>query len=108
MATTKKTVSAAEAARREAQSAEDKGEEKRIVVDVDGIHIDIRAKDLDDYEALDALQNNVPNPMVNIFLPDPEDRAKQLDKLRDEEGKIRGSRVIQWVADVFKAMQLQK
>ena len=79
-----------------------------MLVVVSGIHIDIRALDLDDYEALDALQNNVPNPMVNIFLPDPEDRAKQLDKLRDEEGKIRGSRVIQWVADVFKAMQLQK
>lgn len=108
MATTKKAVSAAEAARREAQSAEGNGEEKRIVVDVDGIHVDIPAKDIDDYEALEALRSSVPNPFVNIFLPDEEDRVKQLEKLRDDQGKIRGSRVLQWVVSVFEAIKLEK
>lgn len=103
MATTTKKPTAAELARREAQSKADKGEESPITVTVDGITVTIVGDDLDDYDRIAALSNGNPQPFLELFLPDADARAAALDSLREDSGRLRLSRVVEWIGDVLKA-----
>ncbi|MDO4888162.1 MAG: hypothetical protein Q3979_05605 [Actinomycetaceae bacterium] len=104
-ATTKKNPpakgpSAAELARREAQSAKDRGE-NIIDVTVRGLHVRIHADDLDDWDAMSALDDGNPKPMLELIFPDDQARAAELDKLRDENGKLRASTIAEWIVEFF-------
>lgn len=103
MATTTKKPTAAELARREAQSKADTGETKEVTVTVDGVTVTLDEDIMDDYDNVAALQNGNPQPFLEAFFPDFEEREKALNVLRDEKGKLRLSRVIEWVGGVFKA-----
>ena len=101
MATTTKKPTAAELARRESQSAKDKGE--AVTVTVSGIHVTLDVNDLDDYDIVAALSQGNPQPALQLFLPDENDRQAALDSLRDENGKLKLTTVVEWIGDVYKA-----
>lgn len=108
MTTTKKPAAkkptAAELARREAQSKKDTGAPQPVHVEVMGIALDINPEDLDDYDAMMALEQNNPRPMLELFFPDEDEREAALDSLRDESGKLRFSTTLEFVGAVFKAI----
>ena len=103
--TTKKTPTAAELARREAQSKNDRGEVAPIHVEVRGIALDFNPSDLlDDYDAMTALmEQGRPNPMLALLIPDEGERKAALDSLRDENGKLRVTTVVEFLTEVFQA-----
>jgi hypothetical protein len=101
--------SAAELARREAQSQADRGEAPSVIeVTVDGITVDVDVEAVDDYDAVYAFNSGDVQPLLKILIPDDEARATALDKLREESGKLRMSRVWQFVNSVFGAIQAGK
>jgi hypothetical protein len=103
--TTKKAPAAAELARREAQSKNDRGEVAPIHVEVKGIALDFNPADLlDDYDAMTALmEQGRPNPMLALLFPDEGERQAALDSLRDENGKLRMTTVVEFLTEVFQA-----
>lgn len=102
--TTKKTPTAAERARREAQSKNDRGEVAPIHVEVRGIALDFNPADLlDDYDAMTALmEQGRPTPMLALLIPDEDERKAALDALRDENGKLRMTTVVEFLTEVFQ------
>lgn len=100
MATTKKTPSAAEVARREAQSKKDTG--KLIPVIVDGISIEVDPSDVDDFDAMVQMENGDFRPMLNLIIPDEDRRNSVLESLREDSGKLRYSAVAGFVKSVFE------
>lgn len=102
--TTTKKPSAAELARREAQSKADKGEPQPIHVEVMGVSLDVDPTEVDDYDAMVSMDNGDFRPMLALLIPDEDARQAALDSLREESGKLRYSRVAEFVQLVFQAI----
>lgn len=102
--TTTKKPSAAELARREAQSKADKGEPQPIHVEVMGVSLDVDPTEVDDYDAMVSMDNGDFRPMLALLIPDEDARQAALDSLREEAGKLRYSRVVEFVQLVFQAI----
>lgn len=102
--TTAKKPSAAELARREAQSKADKGEPQPIHVEVMGVSLDVDPTEVDDYDAMVSMDNGDFRPMLALLIPDEDARQAALDSLREESGKLRYSRVAEFVQLVFQAI----
>ncbi len=103
MTTATKKPSAAELARREAQSKEAKGVAP-IDIEVRGIKISVDPEALDDYDAIVAFNQNDPDPLLKIFLPDDKARTAALDSLRDDKGRLKFSDVLVFVAELSNAL----
>lgn len=104
MATATKKPSAAELARREAQSKADKGEPQPIHVEVMGVALDVDPTEVDDYDAMVSMDNGDFRPMLALLIPDEDARQAALDSLREESGKLRYSRIAEFVQLVFQAI----
>lgn len=102
--TTTKKPSAAELARREAQSKADKGEPQPIHVEVMGVSLDVDPTEVDDYDAMVSMDNGDFRPMLALLIPDEDARQAALDSLREESGKLRYSRIAEFVQLVFQAI----
>lgn len=108
--TTTKKPSAAELARREAQSKADKGEPQPIHVEVKGVSLDVDPTEVDDYDAMVDMDNGDFRPMLELLIPDEGARQAALDSLREEPvrpgkpGKLRYSKVAEFVQLVFQAI----
>lgn len=102
--TTTKKPSAAELARREAQSKADKGGPQPIHVEVMGVSLDVDPTEVDDYDAMVSMDNGDFRPMLALLIPDEDARQVALDSLREESGKLRYSRVVEFVKLVFQAI----
>lgn len=102
--TTTKKPSAAELARREAQSKADKGEPQTIHVEVMGVSLDVDPTEVDDYDAMVSMDNGDFRPMLALLIPDEGARQAALDSLREKSGKLRYSRVVEFVQLVFQAI----
>lgn len=102
--TTTKKPSAAELARREAQSKADKGEPQPIHVEMLGVSLDVDPTEVDDYDAMVSMDNGDFRPMLALLIPDEDARQAALDSLREESGKLRYSRVVEFVQLVFQAI----
>lgn len=102
--TTTKKPSAAELARREAQSKADKGEPQPIHVEVMGVSLDVDPTEVDDYDAMVSMDNGDFRPMLALLIPDEDARQAALDSLREESGKLRYSRVVEFVQLIFQAI----
>lgn len=100
----RKAPSAAELARREAQSKRDTGAPQPVHVEVMGVSLDVDPAEADDFDALVAYENNDPRPMLELFFPDEDERKAALDSLRDESGKLRFSTTLEFVGRVFQAL----
>ena len=95
--------SSAELARREAQSREDRGEGPRDI-EVMGVQLSVDPVDLDDYDALKAMDNGDCTLILDCMLPDEDEREAALDSLREPSGKLRYSNVLKFVQEVFTAL----
>lgn len=102
--TTTKKPSAAELARREAQSKADKGEPQPIHVEVMGVSLDVDPTEVDDYDAMVSMDNGDFRPMLALLIPDEDARQAALDSLREESGKLHYSRVVEFVQLIFQAI----
>ena len=74
---TKKTPTAAELARREAQSKND--------------------------PMTALMEQGRSNPMLALLIPDEDERKAALDSLRDENGKLRVTTIVEFLTEVFQA-----
>lgn len=101
---TTKAPSAAELARREAQSKRDTGAPQPVHVEVMGVALDVDPAEVDDFDAMVAMENNDPRPMLELLFPDEGERKAALDSLREESGKLRFSRTLEFVGAIFKAI----
>ena len=102
--TTTKKPSAAELARREAQSKADQGEPQPIHVEVMGVSLDVDPTEVDDYDAMVSMDSGDFRPMLALLIPDEDARQAALDSLREESGKLRYSRVVEFVQLIFQAI----
>ena len=101
MATAKKKPTAAEVARREAQSKADTG--KAVTVTVDGVTVTLNVDDLDDYDLARVTNQGNPEPFLKLCFPDEEDPVDGVKALRDEGGKLKLSTIMQWIQHVLEA-----
>lgn len=104
MTATAKKPSAAELARREAQSKADKGKPQPIHVEVMGVALDVDPTEVDDYDAMVSMDNGDFRPMLALLISDEDARQAALDSLREESGKLRYSRIAEFVQLVFQAI----
>lgn len=102
---TTKAPSAAELARREAQSKKDTGAPQPIHVEVMGIALDIDPVNVDDFDAMVAMENGDYRPMLECLIPDEEEREAALTALREESGKLRYSKVVEFTQEVFQSLR---
>ena len=71
----RKAPSAAELARREAQSKRDTGAPQPVHVEVMGVALDVDPTDVDDFDAMVAMEQGDYRPMLELLIPDEgEDR----------------------------------
>ncbi len=109
MTTTKKPAAkkptAAELARREAQSKKDTGAPQPIHVEVMGIALDVDPTEVDDYDAMVSMEEGDYRPMLALLIPDEGEREAALTALREESGKLRYSRVVEFTQSVFQALR---
>lgn len=109
MTTTKKPAAkkptAAELARREAQSKKDTGAPQPIHVEVMGIALDVDPTEVDDYDAMVSMEEGDYRPMLALLIPDEGKREAALTALREESGKLRYSRVVEFTQSVFQALR---
>lgn len=109
MTTTKKPAAkkptAAELARREAQSKKDTGAPQPIHVEVMGIALDVDPTEIDDYDAMVSMEEGDYRPMLALLIPDEGEREAALTALREESGKLRYSRVVEFTQSVFQALR---
>ena len=103
--TTKKQPSAAELARREAQAKRDTGAPQPIHVEVMGIALDVDPVNVDDFDAMVAMENGDYRPMLECLIPDEEEREAALTSLREESGKLRYSKVVEFTQEVFQSLR---
>lgn len=101
----KKQPSAAELARREAQAKRDTGAPQPIHVEVMGIALDVDPVNVDDFDAMVAMENGDYRPMLECLIPDEEERDAALTALREESGKLRYSRVVEFTQEVFQSLR---
>lgn len=102
---TTKAPSAAELARREAQSKKDTGAPQPIHVEVMGIALDVDPVNVDDFDAMVAMEEGDYRPMLALLIPDEEEREAALTALREESGKLRYSKVVEFTQSVFQALR---
>lgn len=102
---TTKAPSAAELARREAQSKRDTGAPQPIHVEVMGIALDVDPVNVDDFDAMVAMENGDYRPMLECLIPDEEERDAALTALREESGKLRYSKVVEFTQEVFQSLR---
>lgn len=102
---TTKAPSAAELARREAQSKKDTGAPQPIHVEVMGIALDVDPMNVDDFDAMVAMENGDYRPMLECLIPDEEEREAALTALREESGKLRYSKVVEFTQEVFQSLR---
>lgn len=102
---TTKAPSAAELARREAQSKRDTGAPQPIHVEVMGIALDVDPVSVDDFDAMVAMENGDYRPMLECLIPDEEERDAALTALREESGKLRYSKVVEFTQEVFQSLR---
>ena len=109
MTTTKKPAAkkptAAELARREAQSKKDTGAPQPIHVEVMGIALDVDPTEVDDYDAMVSMEEGDYRPMLALLISDEGAREAALTALREESGKLRYSRVVEFTQSVFQALR---
>lgn len=109
MTTTKKPAAkkptAAELARREAQSKKDTGAPQPIHVEVMGIALDVDPTEVDDYDAMVSMEEGDYRPMLALLIPDEGEREAALTALREDSGKLRYSRVVEFTQSVFQALR---
>ena len=103
--TTKKQPSAAELARREAQAKRDTGAPQPVHVEVMGVALDVDPTDVDDFDAMVAMEQGDYRPMLELLIPDEGDREAALTALREESGKLRYSKVVEFVQSVFQSLR---
>ncbi len=101
----KKQPSAAELARREAQAKRDTGAPQPIHVEVMGIALDVDPVNVDDFDAMVAMENGDYRPMLECLIPDEEERDAALTALREESGKLRYSKVVEFTQEVFQSLR---
>ena len=101
----RKAPSAAELARREAQSKKDTGAPQPIHVEVMGIALDVDPVNVDDFDAMVAMENGDYRPMLECLIPDEEEREAALTALREESGKLRYSKVVEFTQEVFQSLR---
>lgn len=102
---TTKAPSAAELARREAQSKKDTGAPQPIHVEVMGIALDVDPVNVDDFDAMVAMENGDYRPMLECLIPDEGEREAALTALREESGKLRYSKVVEFTQEVFQSLR---
>ena len=103
--TTTKKPSAAELARREAQAKRDTGAPQPVHVEVMGVALDVDPTDVDDFDAMVAMEQGDYRPMLELLIPDEGEREAALTALREESGKLRYSRVVEFVQSVFQSLR---
>lgn len=101
----KKQPSAAELARREAQAKRDTGAPQPIHVEVMGIALDVDPVNVDDFDAMVAMENGDYRPMLECLIPDEGERDAALTTLREENGKLRYSKVVEFTQEVFQSLR---
>lgn len=101
----RKAPSAAELARREAQAKKDTGAPQPIHVEVMGIALDVDPVNVDDFDAMVAMENGDYRPMLECLIPDEEERDAALTALREESGKLRYSKVVEFTQEVFQSLR---
>ncbi|WP_172121418.1 hypothetical protein [Actinomyces faecalis] len=69
-----------------------------------GVEVSVRADDLDDYEAVTMLTKGLPDPILEVLVPDDADRQRLIETCRDEEGRIRLSAVVEMASDLMGAL----
>ena len=82
--TTKKQPTAAELARREAQSKRDTGAPQPVHVEVMGVALDVDPVNVDDFDAMVAMEQGDYRPMLELLIPDEGEREAALTALREE------------------------
>lgn len=102
---TTKAPSAAELARREAQAKRDTGAPQPIHVEVMGIALDVDPVNVDDFDAMVAMENGDYRPMLECLIPDEDERDAALTALREENGKLRYSKVVEFTQEVFQSLR---
>ena len=102
---TTKAPSAAELARREAQAKRDTGAPQPIHVEVMGIALDVDPVNVDDFDAMVAMENGDYRPMLECLIPDEGERDAALTALREENGKLRYSKVVEFTQEVFQSLR---
>ena len=103
--TTKKQPTAAELARREAQSKRDTGAPQPVHVEVMGVALDVDPVNVDDFDAMVAMEQGDYRPMLELLIPDEGEREAALTALREESGKLRYSKVVEFVQSVFQSLR---
>lgn len=103
--TTAKKPSAAELARREAQAKRDTGAPQPVHVEVMGVALDVDPTDVDDFDAMVAMEQGDYRPMLELLIPDAGEREAALTALREESGKLRYSKVVEFVQSVFQSLR---
>lgn len=103
--TTTKKPSAAELARREAQAKRGTGAPQPVHVEVMGIALDVDPTDVDDFDAMVAMEQGDYRPMLELLIPDEGERDAALTALREESGKLRYSKVVEFVQSVFQSLR---
>lgn len=101
----KKQPTAAELARREAQAKRDTGAPQPIHVEVMGIALDVDPVNVDDFDAMVAMENGDYRPMLECLIPDEGERDAALTALREESGKLRYSKVVEFTQEVFQSLR---
>jgi hypothetical protein len=103
--TAAKKPSAAELARREAQAKRDTGAPQPVHVEVMGVALDVDPTDVDDFDAMVAMEQGDYRPMLELLIPDEGEREAALTALREESGKLRYSKVVEFVQSVFQSLR---
>lgn len=99
-----KKPTAAELARREAQSKKATGASQPIHIEVMGVPMDVDPTEVDDFDAMVSMEQGDYRPMLALLIPDEDARQAALYSLREESGKLRYSRVAEFVQAVFRAL----
>lgn len=100
-----KAPSAAELARREAQAKRDTGAPQPVHVEVMGIALDVDPMSVDDFDAMVAMEEGDYRPMLALLIPDEGERDAALTALREESGKLRYSKVVEFTQSVFQSLR---
>ena len=76
-----------------------------LVTDYKGFHVEINADDLDDYAAMSAYSQGLPDPMLRIFFPEEQELNRFLrERCTDASGKVRLTLAVQEVNRIFEAL----
>lgn len=102
MAASKTTTAAKRAGAKTPQDRLPKAEAENgtLTCEFRGVTVTVKAEDLDDYDALTALSQGLPDQMLTILVPDQADRASLVDSVR-VNGKAKMSDVVAMTGDLM-------